>query len=829
MPAEDTTSQMDSAAARPPTVKKNALSKPTKPPAKFRKRQVNKSWLPTHVWHAKRCHMTDPLDPLWRFAIAQTPTEKCFRPTHRATGMKGCVAFDSSYMGTIAAEGVELSLLGLLRSSGVHEDLLTGKSGAKWRTGTRSWTGWMRERDGDQAEIAPFTVIWCSTGQHITTLNEEAQDASEQKKKAKRKLFLRVHPSAFFAVWKESLKNAKTQKPQVMLEDLRFEIGSIEITGPASTEALVGILHPTCGKDVQSTGSVNTAEQVPSHESVEQPAATATASPNSTMPSPGAQSSERVFIKLAAVTNPSSLPENAVLTFEVNDPRLYHPPRTILDETPSESDLLSILSEWPPDRDALSGALFDQKARLSASKLPSQKAINRRKGDTGLGSYPSLLPSDPRIPVMLLTSRPAPAGDRRSAIQGSWTLILPRSCVLPVWYSLVHYPSSTGGTPRFGGLQETMQISFQHETAWFPGDFPGTSAGWAWEVREREKAKREWERRPKGKRCEWSSLDLGEGRKGEIGIGWGCDWERLFTEQLASQANQPTNPAKDDNTTLRSESKKNDQKTSITPARPDEQMQPIETDSPSPAPPLSICHLRSPFPSTVSQTALTTVHITLLHSGRVARNARIYRLPSSSASLRSRWLDLLPTDHSRLLSTLNATPNQRKQHHVHKTTTTTKKAMPSINLNTDPETRMAAASKLARLLIDSASAEAVNPSHAQYPSVPGEEDLIGFVTSANYALSSGRCAAIGNIAPARVLPCPAAPAAAPVPSSVLMPSSGFKASAAEGNTDSSNSHQKEFGDRDGDGERKGIGKHGHICIVRNAGQSTGWLGRWKFI
>ncbi|KAL9026637.1 MAG: hypothetical protein Q9180_007454, partial [Flavoplaca navasiana] len=78
-------------------LKKNALSKPEQPPAKFRKRQKHKSWLPTHVYHAKRAHMTEPKHPLWRFAIPLSPAEKSFRKTHRAGSLRGCVAWDTSY------------------------------------------------------------------------------------------------------------------------------------------------------------------------------------------------------------------------------------------------------------------------------------------------------------------------------------------------------------------------------------------------------------------------------------------------------------------------------------------------------------------------------------------------------------------------------------------------------------------------------------------------------------------------------------------------------------------------------------------------------------
>ena len=60
-------------APRVPKIKKNQLSRPAPPEARFRKRQRCKTWLPTHMFHAKRAKMTTSLDPLWRFAVPLSP------------------------------------------------------------------------------------------------------------------------------------------------------------------------------------------------------------------------------------------------------------------------------------------------------------------------------------------------------------------------------------------------------------------------------------------------------------------------------------------------------------------------------------------------------------------------------------------------------------------------------------------------------------------------------------------------------------------------------------------------------------------------------------
>lgn len=730
-PGETDPEKMVAIAPRPPNLKKDTFAKPAKPPAKFRKRQVHKQWLPTHLYHAKRSHMTPPKEPLWRFAIPLTPTDKCYRPTHRAASLRGCVAWDTSYTSTIGVEGVEASLLGLLKGIGVEENMLVGKREAKWRRGTRGWGGWIRERDGERRWIAKVEAMWCfdpppaedevkagqeggSEAQELPEPQNEGRppmevDAEKEfkpkeaaelaKKKAKRKLLLRVHSSAFLQTWNEILKVAKIQRPQVMLEDLRFEIGSIEVVGPGSTEALIGALHPLRVTD---------------------PATEETAQGGLEDGWVDVGSAEEVWPQLAAVTNPACLPANAMLGFNISDPRLHYPPRTVPQpsyETTNEK-LPELLSSWSPDQPQAIPDIFDRTKRLAASRqLASQKAINRRKGEALPGAYPDPTPKDPKIPILLLASRP-----RTKDGQGTWTLLLPWDCVLPVWYSLMHYPLSTGGNPRFGGLQEKRQVSFEQAVPWFPGDYPGTKAGYQWELLERERKKQEWERRPKGKRTEWDSLDLGEGRKGEIGMGWACDWDRLF-KGLPSPA---STEAADEVSSAGQEKAANDAATSAQPSPKD----PREILQPT----LNIHHLPNPLSTTppIPPMALSPVHITLITTGHPSRNARIYRLPTRNPELRAKWLALAnPPKASKGARSSRPPPPKNVPQHAR------------------------AAQDLAASLLSgrTASVETESPKAGDkaYPLVPDEIDLIGFVTTGNYNLGEGRCEAIGNVAVARLV------------------------------------------------------------------------------
>jgi ribonuclease P/MRP protein subunit POP1 len=739
-----------------PKVKKGELSTPPRPPSKFRKRQIHKSWLPTHIYHAKRARMTEPKKPLWRLAIPLTPTEKSYRPSHRASNARGVLCWDMSYMATISLEGSEMGLEKVLRAVGIIQDESWGKAGKRWREGKRTWSGWLtRDENGQCKYIGPATIIWC----HSVTYNpdEGAKEVTENtvkfKKPPPRRLFIRVHPSAFLELWNELHRLSKMQRPVVHVEDLRFEIGSIEVTGPGSTEALLGTLHAFD----QSTGTENDGHV-------------------------------ETFNALLGVTNAAALPSNALLTLSVMDPRLRYPPRKVNHPKPSDDQsafsLLEMLAAWPVDESLSSPSLFDRGCRIRATRLPSQKSINRRKGLAPPGDYPSLSPMDQPIPILLFVSRTT-----SSSGQGAWTLLAPWKCILPIWYCLMHHPLSSGGNPRFGGLQELQQMHFEHGKPWFPADYPSTAAGWAWEMDEQQKRKEEWDRRPKGKRAEFESLDLGGGRKGEIGLGWACDFERLRKSDNKEKANGATPVQEKD----------------------------IVEDGSRPkliSPPFQ--HLPTAvFNSILSNpkleippASLATVRITLFSRGVPLACARIYRLPphppprdsldstlppptneassksntqtkptTPNPSLRDQWLPLAPPANA---STPKPTPKPNAQ---------------TRSLNTLPPGPLRHRALAQSLLQTPPLPYPPTPKTplATRPIVPDEEDLIGYVTTGNFNLAEGKGTAIGSIVVEKVL-------------------EGLKARRGEGK-----------------GGGGGLKREERMCIVRNAGEGVGRLGIWEVV
>lgn len=765
-------------AARP-KVRKNEPNDLPVMVARYRKRQLNKTWLPTHVWHAKRARMTPPSEPLWGFSIPLTPTQKNYRPTHRVQWEKGAIAWDVSYMSTIGLFGKENIIQHILKDVGLTQESLWNDKGIRWRAGATHRTGnLVRKADNEPRLISPSTTIIWNPIQVLETA--EAGVPSRQ-------LFIRVHPSAFFETFNELLRLTRAYKPRPYLQDLRHEIGSIDVTGPDATEALLGVLKPFRADSKE------------------------------------AQTSK--FESLLGLTDPASLPLGTLLAFSILDPRLkYSPQKVQLPDTSSQKaqlQLMETVSSFHKDEILEPYPLFDRDVRFKASKLPSQNSLNRRRGKTGPGTPLDPSNIDPPIPIILLAAR----NGNEAHIPGTWTVLLPWKCVQPVWYSLIHYPLSTGGNPTFGGLDEIRQLTFERGQPWFPGDVLGTDAGNAWETRERQSRRRIWDRKPRGKRVNWETVDLGAGRKGEVGVGWSCDFETLFALQnsagVKTETETETAPAgdHDDGSDNQDHEASGVQKPSEeNPAKkpaPEVPPKPLTNITYLPKSIFAIQSSTQPSP-TLPPNATITVRIRIIGRGTVSACARIYRLPeriaaaTAAAALSSihaevpatepppseedgsgslklprdlldQWLAQQPQNQQRVRS---QQPNFARTTNLPSTTTANEKP------TTTPQAARLQA--LAQSLTapprpyPPAPANAAAMNIDKHPLCPDVCDIIGFVTTGAYNLRSGRGEAIATLSALRA--------------------------AAE--------LRRYPNPRDA---------RARFCVVREAGEGVGWLGRWEVV
>jgi ribonuclease P/MRP protein subunit POP1 len=359
----------------------------------------------------------------------------------------------------------------------------------------------------------------------------------------------------------------------------------------------------------------------------------------------------------------------------------------------------------------------------------------------------------------------------------------------------MHYPLSTGGNPRFGGLDEQRQVAFEQGRAWFPGDFPATDAGVAWELHNRGKLKSAWDRRPKSKRVEWESLDLGGGRRGEVGDGMACDFEYLFGIPRGS-----------DPSTQTSGSSTNDPDAMKVGHGAGEGDQRSKASAPHPLSALTQVTKASfedftsaPKTGTAPKHSIATVSLTFIGRGVADPCARIYRLPTLSSlpapssspaevpatgppptnpevlpcDLREQWLSKLPLQANK--------GNRGRGQQKGKGFSAPPRMPPGVDAAT--RTRLLAESLLLGGWTSDQRGEVGQMNVGSHPLCPGKQDLMGFVTTGSYCLREGKATAIGSISVERAL------------------------EAVKGSRP----------------------KEGKLCIVRNAGENVGWLARWEVI
>ncbi|KAK9472589.1 ribonucleases P/MRP protein subunit POP1-domain-containing protein [Dipodascopsis tothii] len=183
---------------------------------KFRARQRDKIWLPTHLWNAKRAHLSTH----WGYSVVDHPNEKCFRPTHRTQAHtrnrnENAVVFDTTYV-------ANLVLAGPAAACALVVNQLSGGAAGRgaYTPGTRVFEGSALAANGGL--LGPLTVFW-----QPERLLEDA---------GTRQVLVRVHAAMFDDVWDRLMELAGPA--DVTVHDCRFALGSIELFGPDPEAAL---------------------------------------------------------------------------------------------------------------------------------------------------------------------------------------------------------------------------------------------------------------------------------------------------------------------------------------------------------------------------------------------------------------------------------------------------------------------------------------------------------------------------------------------------------------------------------------------------------------
>ncbi|KAJ7935581.1 NUC188 domain-containing protein [Mycena leptocephala] len=470
----------------------------------FLKRQRDKSWLETHIWHAKRMKMEN----LWGYRLAITPTEKSFRPSHRAS-VHGSILHDASYQSLIQLQGPEKLVRTILETCC---DLQGPGPGAKrYLPGARTIDTHIYEPGQYPfGLIGPATVFWrpipvpskpqdAQDPPPAPSQSQSAAEGSQKRGKGKgkakepasksldpdavrRTVWICSHPAisenvfvALRTAASSVLDTARKAAPPgtqiddigIELEDLSGQINAFEIMGPKSNQVLKGALSPV------------------SQESRED--------------------FNKFWASMTDLQTSGSIPRGMIIGFKVLDPRLKWVPK-----------------QFPPKnakpRPTSTSAIICPSAVLAQSDLWEESTQSRTRNPP----YP--LRQDDRVPVLLIqrsVERGALSNDL--ALHG-WTLLLPAGWSMPFFSSLTF----TG--TRVGGQRERQTQAFEAGTGYFPRDYPLCASYDAYASARETEEKARWERTPPAKRANYERL--------RTRSPWRADWDVVLGTEAPDVSTQ---------------------------------------------------------------------------------------------------------------------------------------------------------------------------------------------------------------------------------------------------------------------------------------------------
>ncbi|KAA1088170.1 hypothetical protein PGTUg99_022195 [Puccinia graminis f. sp. tritici] len=434
------------------------------------KRQVEKKWLKTHIWHAKRTKMID----LWGFRLAKTPTEKCFRPTYRAA-RHGFTLHDLSYYThlnlTAEEDLIKQTLKMICDPTGVDPCSLRFIPGHRAaEVNLYSHQGW------PYSLVGPATLLWRPISDATSSfkgplLNPSLDVANTQSSNpspssgssTQRTVLLQIHPSIKASVT-EAIGLASQGK--VLVEEL-VELGCLELGGPRCLEMM---------------GRVLTGNQEPEKREVE--------------------------TWLDAGFKPHVIPMGMIVGLTVDDPRLKFPPK----KKKKSEDLCPLQAKviQPVIRLAKCGRFWD--------RSQMQKKVNFKKSDLDRrramldvpGSELPRTEEDDQISILLVR------------VGGGWRMILPNNWTKAFFHSFIF------SSARLVCLDQRAQIDFEAGRPSFPRDYPTLLPATELADQHGSEEARYWASKPPAKRV---NFKLVQSRGGEGGDPFVPDWNVVIGQK----------------------------------------------------------------------------------------------------------------------------------------------------------------------------------------------------------------------------------------------------------------------------------------------------------
>ncbi|KAF8967138.1 ribonucleases P/MRP protein subunit POP1-domain-containing protein [Flammula alnicola] len=467
---ERASAEMDPARKKPLTraIPKRGKEKRISRTQALLKRQRDKLWLETHLWHAKRMHM----ETMWGYRLVRgVPHRKAYRPSHRAS-VHGSILHDASYYSCVEIKGPEKIVVALLESCCDPQG--PGPGSKRCLSGSRTLETHIYKRNAYPYDlIAPLTIIWRPQSHDLHPIDKkgktrDANDAPVTQSNLSniRSVWLRFHPSMHQAVF-DTLKDAASHAlANYKTLNGDSEEVSLEITDLKGhlNQVIKGALSPVSSERRQEFLGV-------------------------------------FLVIVSQLQSAGSTPRGMIVGFKVIDPRLKFPPKNA--KPAKNGSTASTLNQITfPSAYLAESEIWDDVIRNTLAKPRfKKKDLDERRSKNEIPGTPlNAQRQDDRIPVLLIQRSLENSNSTNSPPLHGWTLIIPAGWAMSFFSSLIF----TG--TRVGGQTERQTQAFEAGTAYFPRDYPSTQPYDAYALDREAKEKTIWDRKPPAKRVNYDKL-----------------------------------------------------------------------------------------------------------------------------------------------------------------------------------------------------------------------------------------------------------------------------------------------------------------------------------
>lgn len=379
----------------------------------YNRRQKEHVWLETHIWHAKRFHMTRK----WGYKLPEAPCDKAFRACYRA-GSKHCLLQDKSYYASIQLHGnLEELMSGFKRITSPKCGL--GLTSQAFLNGKREGNSYIFNVDRYPLEcIGKISFLWKShtESEHciwifihpsfykefidilvkcfaLVMVKKDISNPTENvvtengEKPAKRRKLQSIAEDNI----PDKINNTYINNRSIRLVELKDKVNRFSLTGPLSHAILSKALCPI---------EINNENKSKINKNLNWFQELCIKTPFKSLH----ETQSDFWFKFKNINSPSELPCRLIVGLNVKDPRTSFPTKRTK-AIPGAHDLLEAKDYIMMPDDLNCSPLWDEGVRRNVSKkIKTNLEMNKLRETTSLvpGSNSVLLENIPGVPIILL-------------------------------------------------------------------------------------------------------------------------------------------------------------------------------------------------------------------------------------------------------------------------------------------------------------------------------------------------------------------------------------------------------------------------------------------